>query len=83
MGEIEDLIKKRYELFKKAIKAEVDTWFNEEVHIKRHKLDMKFPFIQESNLYFGERQIIITLNLSKGIYNTDELLNEIDIQEVE
>jgi len=83
MSEIKDLIEKRYEMFKKAINAEVDTWFDEEIHIKRHKIDMKFPFIQDANLYFGERQIIITLNLSEGIYNIDELLNKIDIQEVE
>ena len=83
MSEIKDLIKKRYEMFKKAIKSEVDTWIDEDIHIKRNKLDISLPFIQKSNLHFGERQIIITLDLAEGIYNTDELLNKIDIQEVE
>ena len=74
-------IKKRYEMFKKALKSEVDTWLDEDIHIKNHEVDINFPFIQGYNLHFGEREIIITLKLSECIYNTDKILNLLNAED--
>lgn len=75
--EIKEIIKKRYAMFKEAINAEIGDWMNENINYKNKKLEFDSRFIQRSHIYFGERQIIITLNLSESIYNTDKFINDL------
>lgn len=77
--EIKGIIKKRYAMFKEAINAEVKDCMNENIHYENKKADIELDtrFIQRAAVSFEETQIIITLDLSESIYNTEYFTDEL------